>query len=187
LRYFLFYLLQSNLLPSPNQGQIYCAPELRPTLAKIRELPEASALIEQVLEEGNLRIQWNKSLTKKFEGYWSASNRTIYLTKSNNQANLISTLLFELHNALSNERFENWNDLAYCRQISKRQYVREIEFMEYENAKSTKALLDKGIRQKLFPSSARWYLHDTFEEHFRLQKQTGHSAFIGRAYDQIAA
>jgi hypothetical protein len=140
-------------------------------------------LIDKVLDEGPLTIATQYHLSENFNGYWSPEERTIYITPDSSHP--FSTLLFELHNAVKNEEFRQLDLLAYKREISRKDYIQRQEFIEYQNALETSALLDKGMEEGLFPPNVGWYPAMTFKEHFQIQKSCGHSAWIGEAYDEM--
>lgn len=172
---------------NPVKYQLYCSSKVEEILKTIQKLPNANNVIQKVLSEGSLSIKINHCLSTKFDGYWSDSNRTIYLTKSKStsKGNLINTLLFELHNASRNSDFEEFDQLAYHRKITKKKYIEAVEYIEYQNALATSALIEEGIALKIFPQDARWNLAEDFSYHFSIQKRTGHSAWIGEMYDSL--
>jgi hypothetical protein len=161
------------------------ASELDSAYATLKQLPEVEALIERIEQDGPFYIEYNRYDSKKFQGYWSMEDRTIYITRGQSLAHTLTTLLFEMHNAVNTQTLDNYDRLAYNRQITRSEYIRAVELWEYENAKQTVAILNKGIEMGIFPKECHWPLHDNFEEHFNLQKSAGHSAYIGKMYDSI--
>lgn len=149
----------------------------------LEQLPETNDLIAKILEEGPLYIEYNQHLSKRFDGYWSPHKRTIYITPSANHP--LSTLLFEMHNALKSNEFCKLDHLAHTGVISRKDYIEHQEYLEYQNALETFALLEEGVERGFFLPDSGWYPSETFEKHFRIQKKTGHSAWIGKAYDQV--
>lgn len=172
---------------SIQKGRVFCEKEFQPILTKIEELPDAAKLIESVLEEGSFRIEKNRHLSKQFEGYWSGEKRTIYLTKTKKigEGDLISTILFELHNAKAMREFDHLDHLATKRLLNKKGYVRAIEHLEYRNARLTSAILNAGIEKGLFPKSCYWPLDANFESHLAIQENMGHSNWIGQMYEEL--
>ncbi|NGX45375.1 MAG: hypothetical protein K940chlam2_00525 [Chlamydiae bacterium] len=168
----------------PTPPALSCAPELKETFVTLEQLPEASQLIAKILEEGPLHIRSNHHLSEEFAGYWSPSERTIFITPSSDHP--LSTLLFEMHNALRTSDFRELDQLAYLNQVSRKEYIKRQEYLEYQNALETSALLDKGMQEELFPQGSGWYPAETFDKHFRIQRSSGHSAWIGKAYDQLS-
>ncbi|NGX38048.1 MAG: hypothetical protein K1000chlam2_01217 [Chlamydiae bacterium] len=178
----LFLLLFSSIAHSQ---ELHCTPELKKVVERIEQLPEGKELIDRVLEEGDLHIVINQIYSKKFEGYWDASIRTIHVTKTPSDSAFISTILFELHNALRESDFEKTDQMAYQGSLDRNGYVKAMEHIEYENARATSNLLNKGIELGLFPYDSYWEVSDTFEEHFLVQKQAGHAAWFAKMYDQL--
>jgi hypothetical protein len=158
-----------------------------PILEKINSLPEGKELVSKVLEQGPLRIKRDPRNSNQFEGYWSAWDRTIYITEESysSECSLITTLLFELHNALSTDELEKYYSLASNNQISRNRFIQSIELIEYENALSTAEMLRHGEECGIFPKNCDWYIADTFSEHYHFQKAYGHSASIGQIYDNL--
>lgn len=186
-----FLLLLFSLVNSPVQAaeshRLHCVKELQPTLETLRKLPEIEDLIQRILAEGPLTIQNNDRLSNKFEGYWDPYKRTILITKRahTTEADRIMTMLFEMHNAIRTKDFEEIDHLAYHRKISKAEFVRESEYIEYENCLSTSRLLDEGIRQGVFPRESYWPVYDNFEDHFKLMKRTGHADWYATSYKRM--
>lgn len=166
------------------QTQVYCSKELKPFFYRLQTIPEVDALVKNILKDGPLSIKTNRHLSKKFGGYWNASDRTIYITKSKSAADMTSTLLFEMHNAVNDKQLEKLDNQAMHQSISRKDYIKGVECVEYQNAKATEALLNKGIRSRILSPECRWSVPSTFDEHFAAQQSTGHSAFIGETYDQ---
>lgn len=169
---------------------ISCAPELQDCLFKIQQLPETRNLISTIQKEGPIRIVINDDhyLTKKFGAFWDPNHRTITVNYSNDisEGSLIGSIVFEMHNALVNSKMLDLDNLAVAGKIDRDAYVEEFERLEYKNSKDASKLVQKGIRKGVFPRSAYLPTYETFEEHFYVQKEAGHSDFIGRNFDQLA-
>jgi len=163
-----------------------CDKALSPILAKIETLPEGKELVSGILEQGPLKIRVSRFSTQ-FEGSWTAYDRVIHVTKRSNmpESSLITTLLFELQNAYRTADLESIYRMATSRQLSKKEFIRKVEYFEYENALATSKLLKLGIAAGIFPRSSYWYISGDFEKHFAAQKRGGHSAAIGKIYNQI--
>ena len=161
--------------------KIDCDEEFKDTLATIKKVKGGNELVEQVLEEGPLKIKRERELP--FGAYWDASKRTIGLVASENST---YSLLFELHNAAAQKDFEHANSLAANQKISKNEYIRMIETIEYKNTYKTSALIDEGIRQGLLPRSSQTRYYSSLEAHLRDQERTGHSAWIADIYESLA-
>jgi len=171
------------------QAELHCSSALRGTLEKIEKLPQVRELIGEVLEEGPLYLKVNHERSAQFEGYWSTEDRTISITQKGNttQAGMITTLLFELHNAHRDKDFRQLDHQAELGEINKRDYVKGIEYIEYENVLAVSTLLDEGIEKGYFPEASAWHPHKRFEDHFRFQKKMGHSGWIAKNYDMLMA
>lgn len=166
-------------------SQVECSPKLEKVYELVLEVPEVESLVDQILKKGPLQIEMNRHLSKQFEGYWDGQDRTIYITKTDSTAGKISTLIFEMHNAAYDDELERLDSLAKLGQISRSEYIRSVEFWEYQNAKRCAEILDKGIAMGLFPRESHWPISSNFEDHFQIQKKAGHSAHIGKMYDQL--
>lgn len=180
-------IILSSFTPTQQKNSIFCEREFQPILAKVQELPDAAKLVDHVLKEGSFHIEKNRHLSKQFEGYWSWTERTVYLTKTKmtGEADLISTLLFELHNAKTNGELDHLGLLASKRMLSKKGFVRAMEHIEYRNAKSTSSMLDAGIDLGLFPVSCYWPIEADFESHLAIQENSGHSKWIEDVYGTL--
>ncbi len=154
----------------------------------MRSLSKADELVTCVLQDGPISIEVNRTFSAQFEGYWDSDYRTIHVSKEQHSSNgaLLCTILFELHNASRNSDFNELYQRAATGQIDKRSYVRQMEYLEYQNARATSLLLNEGIEQGLFPESAYWPIADDFEEHLSYQKASGHSDWLGGSYDYWA-
>lgn len=172
--------------PPPVSALVY-ERSLQSLLDKIKALPQVEQLIAQATEEGAVSIKVDGNYSSQFEGYWSSSDRTIILAAKHNttEGKQICTLLFELHNAARNKDFRELDRQALAGEISKGEYVEGVEYIEYENAVAVSALLDQGIEQGLFPADSAWHPHRTFEQHFNLQRSSGHSDWIAKNYDLL--
>lgn len=169
---------------------IACPPQLTKIVSKIQMIPEARKLINDAQKEGSISITFNSHhLSQQFGAFWDVDNRTICVSPSSqvSEGEMIGSILFELHNALVNSKIMHLDRLATLGQISKEKYVESIEFLEYENSIKAAKIADKGISMGIFPRSARLFTYASFEEHYRMQKIGGHSAWIARTYDQLKA
>lgn len=167
------------------QAHVHCCKELEPLFLDLKQIPEVNELLEKILERGRLKIQFNKSLSKKFDGYWSPVDRTIYITKSRSAARMMTTILFEMHNAVDDAELEELDYLAMHRKLTKKKYIEAVERWEYKHARATASIINKGIHLGLLSRECYWPVSDTFEEHLAIQKSCGHSAHIGKMYDSI--
>lgn len=168
---------------------IDCAPQLRSCLNAIQQLPEARKLITNVQKEGPIRIVLtNHSLSRQFGAFWDVDRRIISISPAphESEGDIIGSIIFELHNASTNSKINHYDHLASIGEIDRDNYVRAIEYLEYENSKKASLMAEKGIKLGLFPKSATLPTYSNFEEHFHYQKIGGHSAWIGKTYDQLA-
>lgn len=165
-----------------NSNKISCDPELKPTLETIQQLSGANELIEKVLQDGPLAMKRTDHFP--FKAYWDAATRTIGVKPSENP---FFSLLFELHNAAAQKEFEAYDRMASQKKISKADYITAVEWIEYQNTFKTAELVEEGIRQGIFPPNSQTYYSSTFEEHLNDQRRTGHSAWIGGIYDDLAS
>lgn len=173
---------------NPSSFTASCAPELRGIWQTIQKLPEARELIQSVLREGPLGIQVNTHLTTKFGAFWTGDARMILVNPprpGNDRGETIGSILFELHNAIADRELTKLDERAARGQINKQRYIEEVERLEYRNAIKASRIARSGITQGLFPETAHLPVYPTFEEHFRIQREAGHSAWIGRTYDQL--
>lgn len=170
-----------------NENSIHCTPELIPILERIQAFPEGQDVISKVLESGPLYIAINRDLSDEFEGYWSVYERTIYITKNQplSDCSLVTTLLFELHNALRTADIENMFALVKNHAIGRDEFIENLEYIEYENACNTATLLEQGAQNGFFPCNCGWNLSNNFAEHLRVQQKGGHAASLGRIYDTL--
>lgn len=167
---------------------IPCSPQLQDSLDTILKLPEVRDLISVIQKEGPFRFAVkNTHLSEKFGAFWDMNNRVICVGISPciSKGEIIGSMLFELHNALVNSQLNQLDDLVARRKISKEAYVEAVERLEYKNSLNASSLATKGIRLGIFPESAHLFTYSSFEEHYRIQKMAGHSAWIAKTYDQI--
>lgn len=165
-----------------------CAPELRSIWQTLQKLPEARQLIASVLNEGPLNIQLNRHVESKFGAFWAPEYRTILVNPPQDNESYgftIGSIIFELHNALADKELTRLDQRAAAGKLSKNQYIEAVERVEYRNAHQASKIANSGIVQGLFPATAYLHVYPTFEEHFRVQVEAGHSAWIGRTYDQL--
>lgn len=173
-----------------NTSAIQCAAQLKGCLNKIQQLPEARQLITDIQKEGPIKITVNDNhyLSKQFGAFWDPCNRVITVNYSSHRSegSLIGSIIFELHNASVNSKLIRLDNLAASGKIDREAYVEGVERLEYQNSLNASALTKKGIQKGIFPKSAYLPTYSTFEEHFRIQKEAGHSAFIAKNYNHLA-
>lgn len=161
--------------------------ELASTVEALEKLPEAQELIADVQKSGPVKIVYLDMPGQSLEGFWNASARQIEVNKTAEQSKgrLLSTILFELHNAQTSQRLIQITDLAKHNMISKDEFVSGVEQMEYRNAKHASYLLEKGIRMGFYPKDASWPIYNQFEDHYRLQQILDHSKWLANHYDRL--
>lgn len=165
-----------------------CAPQLRNIVNKIRQVPEAQQLIAQAEREGPIKIIINPNpIAQQFGACWDIDERVIFVNYSPNGSEgvLIGSILFELHNAAVNNQYKKLFDAAAAGTISKENYVREMERLEYDNSLKCAQVAQKGIMLGVFPLNARLPTYGSFEEHYRIQHQGGHSQVLSQHYDRL--
>lgn len=182
-----FFILAFLPFAHSEDKELTCCLELKEILSQIQRLPRANDLISKALEKGGISIEINHALSEQFEGYWSPEDRSIYVSQvqTTSPDDLLHTLLFELHNASRDADFDYFNELAYSHQISKPDYVNSIEFIEFENIRSTTDLIKEGITLGIFSSDCYKYYPEDFAEHFQNQELGGHVDWIERNFDEL--
>lgn len=165
-----------------------CAPQLQESFHLIQQLPEVRALIQEILKEGPIQIEVrNTELSNTFGAFWDSQDRSVCIAihPQTSKAEVIRALIFELHNASVDSKFAYYNHLAFEGRISKEDYVRSMEHLEYLNSKNGARIASKGIESGLFPKDAFMPTYRNFEEHFAMQKWSGHSNCFYENYDAI--
>jgi len=158
---------------------------LEEAFVTIQKVPECQPLLRQVEKEGRIRVV--EAVNTPFEAQWSPSTRTIEvdLSKHTGMGHLITSIVFELHNALSNSRLKYLYSQASSREIPKEAFVRKIEQMEWKNWEAASLLLAKGRERGVFPQDAHLPTFKTFGNYLMLQKQMGHSQYHAQSYDLL--
>jgi hypothetical protein len=144
-------------------------------------------LIAQVQQQGPIRIKVeNHALSDQFGAFWDRQDRVIgiHLSSQVSEGDIIGSIIFELHNGLSNSKIDDLDRLAYSRRIGREKYVEAMELLEYQNSKKASAMAQEGIEKGIFPAAARLPTYKSFEEHYYYQKISGHSALFAQAYDR---
>lgn len=168
--------------------QISCDSSLQQCLTLIQKLPAAREMLTTIQKEGAIRILSRQAhLAQQFGAFWDPDQRTIVISASNeaSKGKVIRSIIFECHNALKTKQMNTLARQAMAGKISKADYVRGIEWLEYQNSLSASKLVNEGIEKGLFPESAYLPVYDSFEEHYAVQQQYGHSQWIGNTYDHL--
>ena len=170
-------------------ARIDCEPQLKPALETIQKLPEAQELINNILKEGSIRIIVNRQLSAPFGAFWGSEDRTICVNCAGRHdlGEIIGSIIFEMHNAAIDKDLNRLDSQAYQGKINRNNYVRSIEYLEYCNSLKASALVTKGIERGIYPRSAYLPTYESFDIHYRVQQEAGHSAWIARNYDDIVA
>lgn len=165
----------------------YYPPQIKHVIAMIHQSTEARLLIGQVQKKGSIKIKLNTTYSQQFEALWEGTSRTILINPSqhHSEGSLIRSILFEMHNASTDETLSRLIALASAGKIDKESYVEQMERMEYTNALHMAELIDKGIRRGVFPKDAQGDLYNNFDDHYRVQQICGHSTWIADYYDSI--
>lgn len=162
--------------------------QLEKPIQTLLAFPKAKETIQLVEKQGGkIKVRLKPFSFSTHSALWYPGKRTIILNpkKDRSDAEVIRLVLFELHNAKNQYKFDNVAMLAKKRQLNRNGYIRAVEYIEYQNVMETRALLNEGINKGYYPKSAAWHVLPDFESHFALQKQVGHSAFIGKMYDNL--
>ena len=161
--------------------------ELSRPVQTLYRLEETKQLLSLAEKDGAIHLRTASFGFEASNAAWMASERTIYLnfSKPRSPGSLIASIVFELHNALSSREFTYYDHLAKNRQLSRQKYIEAVERLEYANAHKTAHILYKGVRKGIFPADAFWCIAPTFEEHYQVQIEAGHSGQIGCIYDDI--
>lgn len=169
---------------------INCSPELQKHLLNVLKVPEARDLIYDIQQEGAIQIlQNNDPIWSQFGAYFDLDRRIIFINSSayRTEGEMIGSLLFELHNAATNSQLNALDHLALQGRIDKERYIRSVEYIEYKNSLKTAHIAKCGIDAGFFPPDAIMHTYKDFDEHYRWQIAGGHSALIGKTFDQLRA
>lgn len=177
----------TNYTASYNTASFQNVPsQLQPIVNQLLKLPEARQLLAQVSQEGPVGIAIDNHASGEFDALWDGIQRVIRLNSNRHptQGSWICSILFELHNASTNQHMGSLFEAAEANRMTKEQWVQAMERMEHRNARNTCDLLEKGIAQGIYPAEARWDIFYSFDDHYKLQQLSGHSQWLARNYDQ---
>lgn len=183
----LHLILSISFLTSPIVGQPSTPPSIEEALTAIRALPEGELLLRTIEAEGPITFEYREIDDFDFGAMWDSRTRTVVVNakRCRSQGIMISSLLFELHNAKTTQHLINESRRAIAGKISKDRYVENIERMEHQNALDTIAILEEGIANGTFPSTAQWTIIRDFDDHYMLQQLSGHSHWIAHNFDSM--
>ena len=176
---------QETLLTQP---QVRCHPRLFRFLKAIQALDEGKQLLDKILAEGTITIQLaDNYVTNQFAACWSCENRTIVigLAASPSEGEILSSLIFELHNALMTSHLDEIDLKAMQGKTDREKYVRAVELIEYGNSIAASNIAKAGVERGLFPTNTYLHVYNDFDEYFYYQKLSGHSDIIGKNYDML--
>lgn len=178
-------ILFISLFLSGSLAGIECDPIFREAILSIQSLPEGQQAITHAELKGKIRVV--RSQSGQFEAYWDGSGRKIMVNQHKNPSKgaLICSILFELHNAQTDTELKNLQRMARQKRIPRNEFVLEMERIEHQNALRTCEILEKGIREGIFPVEARWQIAEDFDSHYRTQVAAGHAGYHGRSYDRL--
>lgn len=163
-----------------------CSPQLQKHLHAILKIPEAKKLVEGIQSEGPIQIVAERTkLSRQFGAFWDPDRRLIVIDTSSNQSDgsIIGSILFELHNASVNAKINQLNQLAADGGTNKGDYIRSMEYLEYVNSLNASKISAKGIQMGIFPRDAYLSTYSSFNEHFKAQRESGHSDAFAHNFD----
>ncbi len=181
----LFFHIHLSLTAS-SELSIYTA-DAYPAIEAIQKMAEIRKLIDEVQHDGDIAVRVESMPHENFDAFWDGDNRLIKINAVYNKTlgRMIGSLLFELHNARSNDHLQRLCDLASNNLIGIEEFVMKVEKMEHQNALQTSRLIEKGIAKGIFPNDARWPVFPNFDDHYKVQQLHGHSQWIAKHYKQI--
>lgn len=188
MRKTLFFLLLTPFLLL-GAAQHYIQPNLQRCLDKIYQLPEATSLLNEIQKEGKISFTVDtKHEAAKFGAFWDLDSRLICVnpTFHKNDGEMIGSILFEMQNAKASQNLHHLFEQAAQGKISKADYIRGIEYIEFQNSKRAAEMANIGIQRGVLPATASLYTYRDFDEHFFYQQKGGHSQAIGDMFDRIA-
>lgn len=170
----------------PSTSVPKCSPQLQKHLHAILKIPEAKKLVEGIQSEGPIQIVAERTkLSRQFGAFWDPDRRLIVIDTSSNQSDgsIIGSILFELHNASVNAKINQLNQLASNGGTNKSDYIRSMEYLEYVNSLNASKISAKGIQMGIFPRDAYLSTYSSFSEHFKAQRESGHSDAFAHNFD----
>ncbi len=165
----------------------YCDPKLKRAFDTAVSLDETKVLWERINREGEVRIFAKHGNQNNFKAYWEGEERIICvnLGLKPTVGEQVSSLLFEMHNALRDKKTVSLYNQAAQRRISKETFAREMERVEYENSLDACTLLEKGVKAGIYPQECYLQRYANFESFLNAQKMHGHFHHYLRTYNEI--
>lgn len=181
--YILLFSFNLNALAIPANS-----PKAKEAFQSLQKLPDYHRLVQEVEREGAIQIEMVSLRDESFDAFWDSTDRVIRINtlKNENINVLICSILFELHNAKSDRRFMHFYNMAIRGEISKEEYVENVERMEHANALNCSLLLEKGISLGIFSSEVRWPIYRNFDDYYKVQQIHEHSHWLAKSYDEMA-
>lgn len=175
------------LIPITVQAKGYCDEPLTKALDIALELEETKKLWDQINEEGEVRIVAKQGGNNDFTAFWEGESRVISINidLKRTPSEQLTSILFEMHNALRDKKTEEIFTQASARKISNDTFAREMEKLEYENSLDACNLLEKGVKAGLYPKDCFLERYPNFEEFLAVQKMHGHYQHYLRTYQMI--
>jgi hypothetical protein len=166
---------------------IYVPSSMQQAVSALERFPETKIVLDSFKNERGISLNWSPYGQDASNAFWFGTKRAIVLNSSKewDEGKKISSILLEMHNAKTNLQMYQLDQLVRKKKITRNDYVRSIEKIEHDNAVKTRTLLERGIQQGYFPSTATYPVYLNFEDHFRLQIDVGHSDFIAKHYDAM--
>ena len=120
---------------------------------------------------------------------WCEADKTIRINTSKciTFGQICLHIIFELHNALSQNLFKIYDDDAKNGKINRSEYIESIEKEEYQNLMRTNEVIRimKDVEYSGLILSS--FVVPQWIDHFRIQKKWGHVGHISRMYDILMA
>lgn len=184
MKNFLFLLL---LLPCTLFAYPRVSPDLVEPLNLIARFPESRKVLDKVEQEGPISI-YSAPFQSTSNAMWVCDERAIVVNsiRPKTLGQQTRLILFELHNALRTKEFDELDRMACWKKISKEDYIRAVEYKEFQNVHNTTKLLEQAISQNFFPKDSYWTTVSNFNDHLRTQALSGHSQAIGALYERLA-
>lgn len=187
-----FYLtLTCLLLPSTDNLKALIVagnhPIAEKALSSLKQLPEFNELVKKTESHGAIKLEVVSMPNEPFEAFWDSTYRVIRINQAKEPTlgSMITSILFELHNASSDPHFKQLYHQVKSGYLNKERYVEKVERMEHQNALNTCTILQKGVRLGHFPKDADWSILRSFDDHYKLQQLHGHSQWIAQNFDHL--
>jgi hypothetical protein len=163
--------------------------ELKKAVNAIESFDEGKQFLNLCQSYGKIDLKWKALGANQSTACWIGHERVVILNASRSftEGRKISSILFELNNSLTHNDFIELNKLVHRNKISKNDFVRQVEMLEYQNVLKTRQLLEKGVELGIFPEDCLIPIAPNFDEHFKVQISSGHSEAIAKQYDQMIA